>query len=602
MRRETHTPGLALWRPPLGHGHVVVALSSGLLLALYAPAGLANPDPSQSPSPRALDTKPSTFRLSLSPEGPIFLGEVKKVHISIEAPENDRTKERPLRVAVNVGGLGPVTRVAPGRYETHYRPPRSRFPQVALLAIWRETGPDAKIEFVKIPLSGRTKVPVRSRKGAQINVFVGDQTFGPVTANARGRAQTQIFVPPGVKEVEVRSSLNKRTWVGTVPVRVPPYNRLTLAVTPHLVRHDGVSHAIAHVYYDPPKDPIPISQIRLSARGAKVEALSQEGTHYRFRIVPLLSTKKSSIRLQVRVRRDATSRARTRLSLGVPRPERIALQEIEEATENVQGTMVSTIRVLVMDHVGLGVPGQTLLVRTSTRAKAKSIDELGQGRYQITLELSGAARQGDSGLIQIGIDTKATEKHVVPLEFPLSKLLPPAPKPPPPRKLVTRERKRAKWVAGARVGLAQGTHLMPLVGVEFGYRWHLAGRPFYVLASASFRQTSRDVALEGLPGAKTTLQLLPLTLGAMMDLFTGRSWRAYAGAGFTLLNYTHELEAPFQAATRVRGTSAGAELFGGVSYKGVFLEVTSSYAQISETDFRTSNLFILAALGYRLTL
>ncbi len=55
---------------------------------------------------------------------------------------------------MNVGSFSEPMRLGPGKYRVTYVPPTTRFPQVALVAVWRETGTDARIDF-KRPRSPR---------------------------------------------------------------------------------------------------------------------------------------------------------------------------------------------------------------------------------------------------------------------------------------------------------------------------------------------------------------------------------------------------------------------------------------------------------------
>jgi len=93
---------------------------------------------------------------------PVVLGRSESVTVTVHVDEPPGTADRPLRLAVNVGSFGEVTRAGPGAYRVVYVPPTTRFPQVALVAVWRETGPEAPIEFLRIPLYGIAKIPVRA--------------------------------------------------------------------------------------------------------------------------------------------------------------------------------------------------------------------------------------------------------------------------------------------------------------------------------------------------------------------------------------------------------------------------------------------------------
>lgn len=341
--------------------------------------------------------------LRVEHEGPLVLGETEEVGVTLLAPETAEDVGRPLRVSVNVGSFGDVQRVKAGEYRTTYRLPETRFPQVALVAVWRETGEKARIDFARIPLSGRTELPVRSKPGSMISVLVGEQTYGPVKADRRGRAKLPIAVPPGVLEVVATSSRGADLSQGTVKVNVPKYNRMTLAVTPYLVPADGQSAATALVFYDVEAPP-PIDKVRLKLEGeASVTPLGADGGRYRYRIVPKRGTKDKKLSLSAKVRRDRVSSAAATIEVGSPVPANIV-------PRGIRGKLVADgssagLRVLVTDKLGLGVPGLTLQANTNNGGKVLGITEERDGHYEVKLqapdtypaggELSVSVKHGD---------------------------------------------------------------------------------------------------------------------------------------------------------------------------------------------------------------
>jgi hypothetical protein len=134
---------------------------------------------------------------SLSVEsGAVVLGKTESAIVTVRVDEPPGDEERPLRLSVNVGSFSEPRRIGPGKYRATYLPPQTRFPQVALVAVWRETGPDARIDFLRLPLFGQTSLAVSAPRGAQVTVEVGLDTYGPLPADARGEVRVPIIVPP----------------------------------------------------------------------------------------------------------------------------------------------------------------------------------------------------------------------------------------------------------------------------------------------------------------------------------------------------------------------------------------------------------------------
>jgi hypothetical protein len=133
---------------------------------------------------------------------------------------------------VNVGSVEGIETVG-GTLRVHYRPPTASFPQVLCLALWRDTGADARVHVIRVPLLGETRIPVKTRPGSVVKVVVGGQVFGPVQAGSHGAVSVPVLVAPGARQarVEVTDDTGLQTERQVAISRVP-YNRLAMAITP----------------------------------------------------------------------------------------------------------------------------------------------------------------------------------------------------------------------------------------------------------------------------------------------------------------------------------------------------------------------------------
>lgn len=322
---------------------------------------------------------PSALTLEVGGPEPLVLGQMTSVPVRIRAPEEGPVAERPLRLSVNVGRFGPVRRLGPGLYESTYVLPEARFPQVAFVAAWRETGPDADVAFFRIPLHANTTVPVRAPSGSRIRVEVGKRVFGPVVAR-RGRAQVEIEVPPGVEDVAVISRYRDRETQARVSAGVPPYNRLTLAVSPYKVPSDGRAHATLHVFYDRPGGLDP-ERLRLNAPAGRLTPRGFRGRAYTVEYVPERTESRRIVRIEGRVRGDPASRASVELELGLPRPERI-VAAVPRQPWVWDGETPHGFSVLVTDRLGLGVDGLTVVATSTVPGVRLQVSAEGEGRYR----------------------------------------------------------------------------------------------------------------------------------------------------------------------------------------------------------------------------
>lgn len=289
---------------------------------------------------------------------PVLLGKTESVGVTITLDEPPGAEVRPLRVAVNVGTFSPAERVAPGRYKTTYLPPATRFPQVALIAVWRETGAEAPIEFLRIPLYGSTKLPVGAKPGSEVTAEVGDLSFGPVKVDRDGKVDLPISVPPGLNEVAVKVKEPKGGLANKkIAIEVPPYNRVTAALVPHAIVADGQSEARLDVFYDLGGGNISASRVRVAASVGEVRLEKAEGGRYVYRYRPPAGATAPHVEFNVTVDGDPTAKASASLQLGQP-PPAVLVVRAPQAKLRADGASKGKVEVIVFDEAGLGLSGQ----------------------------------------------------------------------------------------------------------------------------------------------------------------------------------------------------------------------------------------------------
>src|SRR5690349_19502051 len=70
------------------------------------------------------EARAEEISLTVDSPQPLVLGEIDRVPVTIIAPETKDTKDRPLRVSVNVGSFGPIQPVRSGVYRAMYDLPK----------------------------------------------------------------------------------------------------------------------------------------------------------------------------------------------------------------------------------------------------------------------------------------------------------------------------------------------------------------------------------------------------------------------------------------------------------------------------------------------
>lgn len=202
--------------PPPRRCLAAAALSAALAVCAPAEAGTLTVK-STSPSPLVLG-EPGPFRVVLSGLEP--------------SPVGEAGGQGTLQADVNVGRVLKVERSGED-VVVSYEPPRLRAPQMLCLALWRDSGPEARIHIVRVPMLGRTRLPVRTRMQSTVVVRVGKRTFGPTPTGWKGRVRIPVQVPPGVTRARVTvTDRAKLTTHKTVAIRRRRYNQLTMAISP----------------------------------------------------------------------------------------------------------------------------------------------------------------------------------------------------------------------------------------------------------------------------------------------------------------------------------------------------------------------------------
>ncbi len=314
----------------------------------------------------------------------VILGRTDVVNLRIEAPE--REDDPPLRGSVNVGVLGEIEPVEPGVYEASYTPPEERFPQVAVIALWRETGPDATVAFFRLPLLGTARVPVHTVPGAGVAVSVGGRHFGPFEADEQGRAEARLVVPPGPRHAMVSAASGEGEATSQrIDLGIPPYNRLTLATVPHAITADGFSQARLHLYYDVTgRRPPAAGEFHVETALEVQSPLEHvEGPLYRAEYTAAPGIPDGKVELRASVRRDAKSSGVATVTVG---RQEVAMLLAEASSVSALGDGVSPVELtlLARDRLGLGVGEAELAQRVERGELLQSveIEEIGAGEYR----------------------------------------------------------------------------------------------------------------------------------------------------------------------------------------------------------------------------
>jgi len=162
---------------------------------------------------------------------PLVLGRDGSAELQIRVTDaTGKPAAAGLRLSASTGVLGRVKEVAPGEYRATYRPPRDRFPQVALI-LALSVG-DGAFAVHALPLHAAIVVPGEGEPGGQMRIIVDGRSFGPVKVDERGQFRLPIVVPPGGRAVGVMDRRGRQHAAAEIDLKLPAFKRVVAAALP----------------------------------------------------------------------------------------------------------------------------------------------------------------------------------------------------------------------------------------------------------------------------------------------------------------------------------------------------------------------------------
>ncbi len=225
-------------------------------------------------APRGLDVDAFTWTVR---EPRIVLGDAHGVTLELAAktPSGGPLDVAAPTLSASTGRVGPPRRTGPGTWTATFTPPGEAFPHVAIVSATLETATGTAVGFVPLPLWGKGRTTVKTKPGSAVTVFIGNESFGPVTAGDAGEASVPIVVPPGPEHAVARSVDdvgNESQKV--IDLDVPTFNRLAVVALDDVAAADGSGEARLLVFAVDKKG-APLYEAKLETK-ASAGAVSKE--------------------------------------------------------------------------------------------------------------------------------------------------------------------------------------------------------------------------------------------------------------------------------------------------------------------------------------
>jgi hypothetical protein len=224
-------------------------------------------------------------------------GQGTVVELQVRVP----VRAGPVRAAASSGSFAQAVAEGGPVRTFQWTPPEVKHPLLAILAFWVEVpqGPP-EVAIVRLPLLGRTTLPISTDPGAEVVIEIAGSRFGPVKANRRGQAQVPVEVPPGVKSARVLATRGELQTDKVASIEVPDHRPLVALLSPDPLPSSGGWLVVAG------EEGLEASALELTVGGAQVEP--QGGAPLRYRVLPQEGATSVSVEVRRRKGKD-TARA-----------------------------------------------------------------------------------------------------------------------------------------------------------------------------------------------------------------------------------------------------------------------------------------------------
>ena len=300
-----------------------------------------------------------------------------------------------LSVLVSSGSLANLTPLGGGRYSGLYTAPDKLFPHNALFTAVDRRNPDRSFGAARLALVGKADFPINTAPNARVILKVGKREFGPIQADATGKAQVPIVVPPGVREATVVSVLPDGTRTeDPLDLQVPATQRVKLFPTwagipadgkrsvklrAFVIRHDGATDPNATVVFT-------------ASRGTVGPVTHTGGGVYTADYTPPLADASGQAVIRARIDQPGeTQEDSLTVNLTQVRPTGLALTPEPAVLDTNAKQFQLFARVAGPD--GNGVPGSGLRIETIGAQQEGETKDLGAGDYQATFSPDGNAAE-----------------------------------------------------------------------------------------------------------------------------------------------------------------------------------------------------------------
>jgi hypothetical protein len=343
---------------------------------------------------------PPSRRLAITANPPeLVLGQDASSTINIQV--TGAAGELALELRPTAGEVANLTPLGNGRYSALFTPPKVNYPQVSIITVADRNDPGRSYGTIAIPLVGKTSYPITSTPGANVMLRVGERDFGPIQADATGRANVPIVVPPGVQQATLTTAAGAETKTETIDLKVPESKRIALfPAYAGLPGDRGVTVPVRVAVTTAKGEPASAAQVNISASSGTITAAVHEGNGiYKADYTPAATLAVGQVSLAASLAAQPGVQTDTITMPVVPvRPGGVTLSA--EPGLLPQGATGFKALVQVVSPEGKGMSGQQVLMVANGAELRESVKDLKGGDYQALFDLTGAGPVELSATVQ----------------------------------------------------------------------------------------------------------------------------------------------------------------------------------------------------------
>jgi len=319
---------------------------------------------------------PTDLSLTASPTQ-VVLGPNATSTLSLQLDPDAAITVEDLQLDAMVGSIANVTDLGNGRVTALYTPPPVKFPHLDIITVVDRRAPGELFTQLALPLVGRADFPVTATAGSSVLLTVGDREFGPVVADAQGRAQVPLEVAPGHNQAVVTTPQGS----SQLDLGIPAYAQASFLPTLAGVPGDAsISIPLRLVVTDAAGAADAEARPKFEVSAGSVGEVVYEGAGvYRADYTPPVVQAPTPVSLSATIPGQSDAHRPSASFQVVPTlPDRIGL-ELAEAADGADSTREA--RLHAVTAAGLGLPGLAIQLGAVGATVRGDVRDLTDGKY-----------------------------------------------------------------------------------------------------------------------------------------------------------------------------------------------------------------------------